>query len=128
MNSSSQIVSIFECFVCDAMLKDWYSLNEHIKSEHLSFLGKSHECNKCGRSFSTKHSLRSHKLIHATNKTYQCRNCVKEFIFKKQLNKHFKTMHWRENLPYKCKVCDQGLDNIISINKHTRLHKKIRRN
>ena len=62
------------------------SLSQHCNSNHNKI--KAFKCEKCNRSFTQKHSLKNHLLIHSGEKPYQCLYCKRRFRVKYNLKLH----------------------------------------
>jgi hypothetical protein len=63
---------------------------------------KPHECDVCGKGFSTSSSLNTHRRIHSGEKPHECPTCGKRFTGMKLIhhfpfflsNRFFGTAHW----------------------------------
>ncbi|CAF4794122.1 unnamed protein product [Pieris macdunnoughi] len=62
-------------------------------------------CNYCGRSYSTKNSLKNHMISHSNEKPFQCTECKKRFKRRQELRFHC-NKHTGER-PFKCPKCDK---------------------
>ena len=68
-------------------------------------LPKNHECDLCGKYFTTPKRLKNHKILkHGKDKkNLKCDHCDKEFLYECKLIDHIKVKH--ENYRYKCDHC-----------------------
>lgn len=62
----------------------------------------------CGKWFTKKSHLRTHKRTHLGEKLYHCRwnGCEQRFCRNDELNRHYRSVHTSER-PYKCELCDR---------------------
>ena len=69
-------------------------------------------CDFCGKSFTSKNSLKRHKIMASCHvsekkgKRYQCAQCEKNFTTKNSLRFHNRSFH--EGKRYQCAQCDQS--------------------
>ncbi|XP_053691388.1 zinc finger protein OZF-like [Sabethes cyaneus] len=74
---------------CEFCLQ-WYSnrnnLKRHISERHEGL--KPFKCETCGKSFSQKTVLASHRLVHINSYEFRCDECPKKFKLEKQLYQH----------------------------------------
>ena len=82
--------------------------------------------NQCGKSYTTKASLRNHvNFTHKNEDTYPCTLC--DFVFKRKQNmtRHIKDVHHKIK-DFKCEVCSQAFcSNTVSTSyyKYKYIHK-----
>jgi DNA-directed RNA polymerase subunit RPC12/RpoP len=72
----------------------------------------------CGKTFSQKRNLASHKKTH-DNKfeaSLRCSECGKKFSTNQQLNEHLKTIH--QGFFYECPICGNKLSNFANSTTH----------
>jgi uncharacterized Zn-finger protein len=81
------------------------SLNIVKRDSSGSVEGKSRFQCHCGKSFSQKHNLQTHKKTHDTNfeSSLCCPNCGKKFSTKQILTRHLKSVH--QGYFYECPIC-----------------------
>lgn len=78
----------FTCALCDAVYKQKYSLDTHIRAKHY---GETFQCPYCTHDgYESKRGLTYHIETQHTQNTYSCDICQKTFRAKDSLNKHIK--------------------------------------
>lgn len=83
-------------------------------------VGRYHECGVCGKSFTKKHYLDDHRIIHLSVKPHACPICGKRFAGRSNFNYH-KRSHTRTVL-YACELCPSRFCKKQSLNRHKQLH------
>ena len=92
-------------------------MNEQIKQEEVF------PCEKCGKSFRLKSSLKCHMKIH-TDQALECDICGKRFYRPSQLE-HHKISHGTER-KQQCHLCPKNFKFSTNLKRHlTEVHKKI---
>ncbi len=89
---------------CEPCNKEFTPSNywHHMKSVHLD---KAHTCEKCGKSFMSKHCLAKHfNAVHEKLKPFICHLCGKGFPNPTNLQQHIDAIH-KKLKPYLCKLC-----------------------
>lgn len=81
-------------------------------------------CNKCGKMFSNKVSLRNHtKYKHPEEIVHWCETCRRVFTTERGLNNHMSTVH--TSCPTICNECDRVFSSGPALRSHTMYkHKK----
>ncbi|GMM30459.1 hypothetical protein DAMA08_032040 [Martiniozyma asiatica (nom. inval.)] len=77
---------------------------------------KRYVCEHCKQYFTRKHNLKSHLLIHTTEKPFRCTECGQTFRRGYDLKRHRKT-HTKEK-PYTCKHCGKGFARADALLRH----------
>lgn len=98
-------------------------LNDHEKSD----CGRVpiYKCEECGKTTSTKGSLKTHMKIHTGAKDYACNLCEKRFFSKTYLTVHIRT-HTGEK-PFQCDYCERRFVDKNSKKLHSAVHTGIKR-
>ena len=86
-------------------------LNQHSRTYEKSF-----SCNVCRNSFTQKHDLQTHMLVHTNEMPHKCSYCEKLFRRKWSLKQH--TMLHTGERPHVCKVCGEGFIWKIQLTRH----------
>lgn len=136
----------YDCPHCPDRFATAQSLNSHLES-HPEVALRCHVqpfmCEKCGRSFTYRHNLLKHRLLHVKPVKYAdlyrrkvqehissgkphftCDTCGKVYLRKETLAKHCKTHLGIK--PFQCHVCCKRFTQKIHLTVHSRLHTGIR--
>ena len=110
------------CEKCGKMYKSERSFKEHEKTHEDDFVKPKHECDTCGKRFSTKYVLRYHiKSEHmGMKKTFICPTCGKSFTQKQSYITHA-NVHMGLR-PYVCEVCGVSFPYEKSLREHKFMH------
>ncbi|KAG0433498.1 hypothetical protein HPB47_019862 [Ixodes persulcatus] len=79
-----------------------------------------HECELCGKTYSTSNSLRAHRKTHSSDRPHKCDVCQKQFLRSYDLKRHLR-IHTGER-PFVCDVCGQGFFQSSAMRNHLRTH------
>lgn len=107
-----------QCEHCGEFFNHKSSLNKHLL-RHLG-LGKTFDCDVCGKKVASKGSYRSHMAIHSGFKPWACEYCDKRFADRQYLTQH-RRIHTGEK-PFKCDECGQCFNQRSSLSRHKRYH------
>ncbi|XP_012591740.3 zinc finger protein 57 homolog [Microcebus murinus] len=77
-------------------------------------------CHACGKGFSRRSSLYSHRFVHSPKQTNSCRKCGKLFRTPKSLSYH-RRVHLGER-PFSCLLCDKTYCDASGLSRHRRVH------
>lgn len=78
---------------------------------------KRYICSICHHSFTRKHNLKSHLLIHTNEKPFSCSHCSSQFRRQYDLKRHEKT-HTREK-PFVCSTCGKQFARADALLRHS---------
>ncbi|XP_049290166.1 zinc finger protein 28-like [Anopheles funestus] len=78
------------------------------------------KCDICGKAFLEKNNLKGHMRIHNGDRKYACSLCSKTFLFAGTLRCHVLT-HTQEK-QHECEVCGKLFLLRTTLNKHMRVH------
>ena len=88
--------------------------------DKLGHCDKRHTCEVCGKSFTRRDALTSHKRVHTCERPFKCDMCDKTFS-----QRHHRTVHRRTHTgeqPYKCDKCDKAFSQPNTLTSHKRTH------
>ena len=135
-----------KCNVCNNTFPCWQELKLHKESAGCCTVSVS--CSTCGKSFSSKSSLRqhekqhreklfkcdrceyttmhkpqlrTHRLTHEGGKPHTCDTCHKSFTRKGSLVAHVRTLH-KSTEQYACPTCDKIFSRASDRRRHELLH------
>lgn len=77
-------------------------------------------CHVCGKSLSTKYSLKVHLTLHTGDRPHACTQCGKRFVNKTNLQIH-QNIHTGEK-PYVCTFCPKSFSDPSPLARHERMH------
>lgn len=105
------------CQVCQKSFRNRGKLNVHYKRVHEQI--RTHQCNHCGRAFSDKSNLTVHIRTHTDEKKYMCELCGAEFAQWATLYNH-KFTH--NDVKFKCTYCEKVYNNPSNLQRHIKTH------
>lgn len=76
-------------------------------------------CELCGKTFSERTTLETHKLIHTVGKTWTCPTCDKKYLTEYMLLKHVHLTHEKVEAQ-SCDLCGTKVSTRASMNRHLR--------
>ena len=83
-------------------------------------LKKKHNCNQCNFSTVKASTLKRHKLVHSSEKSFSCSQCKYSCTTAGDLKKHL-LIHSGEN-PFKCRQCNYSCKVASSLKRHILTH------
>ena len=100
----SEKQKIFKCEQCDYMSDKKRKFLDHVNS-HQNI--RDYTCTKCGKSFITPATLRTHVQWVHVKKPFHCDFCEHVTMSASHLKEHVRTQHTHRDIkPYKCLYCD----------------------
>lgn len=108
----------FSCKLCAEVGRTKQAILQHINKNHLhvtTFL-----CDKCGKCFWNKSSLKAHVSIHSDVKAFMCQICSKAFKLKSSLRAHIRT-HSQER-KFVCDECGKTFKKHFTLTEHKKVH------
>ncbi|XP_005106982.1 uncharacterized protein LOC101859265 [Aplysia californica] len=111
----------FKCDQCPKTFCNRYILECHVRDIHLG-QKKSYLCSVCGKSFTTKHSLKEHSDAHTGVKPHVCEICGKSFSYESALRDHRFTH--TDSKQFWCQHCEKGFSQRSGLKMHMRIHKQ----
>ena len=102
----------FKCELCDKHLASLIYLRNHVISHTEN---KRHKCDVCEVSFDHADLMRNHQVVHKYN-VFKCDKCIKSFATKHLYMSHmYKHTHFK---PYTCKTCHRSFIHLTVLTKH----------
>ena len=83
---------------------------------------KQHQCQHCGKNFSTEHNMKRHQKVHTGEKPHACQHCEKRFSESANLLRH-NLIHTGEK-PFECETCGKRFRDPGNFLKHKEIHTK----
>ncbi|CAN7980304.1 unnamed protein product, partial [Ixodes persulcatus] len=82
-----------------------------------------HECELCGKTYSTSNSLRAHRKTHSSDRPHKCDVCQKQFLRSYDLKRHLR-IHTGERpfRPHRCTLCAKSFSRPYELKTHMRIH------
>mgnify|MGYP002716455416 FL=1 len=109
---------MFECSECKQVFKYKQLLLQHVQNVHEGH--RAYTCDVCWATFSSKNSLRNHRVIHLSLR-YPCEECGNEFKGRSGLYLHKQRVH-RGKKDFECDYCGKTFALKCQRDTHRRIH------
>ena len=117
--SSSAYCIVYECPLCNIILKTKKNFRDHLK-RHGKMEDRQFGCQQCPKRFVTRTELERHMRIHSNEKPCVCNICGKRFRQPGHLVSH-KRLHTGEK-PYQCQQCGASFTTNSLLKTHYLVH------
>lgn len=107
------------CRDCDTEFDTELLLDDHIKETHTN--KKLITCEKCGKMFRNKSSLRHHMVRHTDVQPYVCKRCDRAFKHRSSLYMHERAVHQKIKA-FPCDTCNKKFALKTQLQTHMRVH------
>lgn len=122
---STQRLINLTCVFCGKPLRDWYKLENHLRTHTKE---RPYSCEVCEKSFAEPNTLKKHASIHVRMNyprpppvVTKCLWCSdRDFRSLSHLHNHIRT-HIREK-PFPCQSCQKTFADSSTLRKHERVH------
>lgn len=110
----------YNCTTCNKKFEFNSTLHIHMLSHNKNQNEKPFVCKICNKSYKTKVSFKTHKILHTGQKPHSCDYCNRQFRTKYILAKHKQTHIGEE--PYECDFCDNVFGTRNQLMEHRTVH------
>ncbi|CRK92997.1 CLUMA_CG006532, isoform A [Clunio marinus] len=111
---------LFFCDICGFQAHTKFLIKQHIHVFHLK-INTEWVCEQCGKICKRLSDMRSHQLVHTSERPYGCNHCELRFKCKKQLRCHERT-HFARILKEECSVCLKRFLTKSKLTRHFKVH------
>lgn len=123
--SHNEVKEMVVCEICGKSCSGKSGLIAHMKYNHKT-VNEVIKCLKCSKEFKTKRMLNRHtNAAHKPKVPAVCEICGKTLKSKEQLKSHL-LIHSSER-QFKCDICDATFKQPVALNTHRRIHSGIRK-
>ena len=111
------------CDICSASFKSRAGFNQHVKLHQLKDgkLSLEFKCEICSKRFFTNGNKTRHTKTHAGQKEHQCSECGKSYTERRYLDSHKEIAHEGKR-DHVCNECGKTFTRSNSLNAHILLH------
>ncbi|KAJ8719446.1 hypothetical protein PYW08_011621 [Mythimna loreyi] len=113
-------LDILQCAHCRLTFTKQRSLSMHMRKHRNVKTKKEFICDTCGKTFTMKHLLKRHVVMHSKVKPHKCEKCSKTYARRDQLISHMYSH--KEHKPYVCEYCKKSFSQMCSLKDHLRTH------
>jgi uncharacterized Zn-finger protein len=111
-------------FKCEKCEKTF--LTKHGLNQHEKAHENPFECDKCGKGFSWKQQMKQHLQIHLNVKAFQCNICDVKYSSNHSLQTHLRIKHGIGNKEFKCSECSFKSANYMEVKLHrSKVHQNL---
>lgn len=116
---TNKLVKNLECYICKLVPSSTDDLRRHIQNHVDKFYFR---CDQCGRNFSKRYLLLSHKTTHSGELPYACDECDRKFGHSSTLYKHKQTHFEYNERQFVCYLCDRRCSRKATLDRHLKTH------
>lgn len=123
VDNQENVQPSLKCEYCDKSFIKMKYLKMHKSAKHKNY---SHKCSKCSKKFENEYNLGLHLASHNT-KPWKCGHCNLSFAGKQARQRHEKSIHFPEQMDFRCNVCDKPFYRMDHCRRHMLTHTKTRK-
>lgn len=113
----SDEMSKWQCWYCGERFYASSFMNFHIQTKHFPDKSKTFQCDKCEKSFCTRHTMKLHYRSHTGERPYSCELCGKTFPQNNTFQRHMKSAHINAR-SFKCSHCPKTFNLKSTVRQH----------
>ena len=108
------------CGICGQLFCLVLDLRRHCRAQHPEQRKKEHQCDQCGKSYTTNYTLIQHLRTHTGEKPFKCCFCERAFVTSCELKRHILS-HTKEKL-FICETCGATFADQRGLRRHLQIH------